>query len=342
MTKRPARARSVTRTARRGAGLIVLAIMLAATTGYAQRFIFATDRDFVESTAVLQSELFLYEDGSQLRLTRTPDQSEYDAAVSPDGNWIAYAVLVDEVTRAWEYQVRAIDDETIVARFPVNDEGLDMTRPAGGFPLRWADDERFVAQTADANFDWSVVRFNRNGDSTTLASGYGVALSPGSSRLATGRDGESYLIDIGSGDEVRLADGTPLGWYDDDGVLVFRDDAVYLVSTADGSETLLHDDLGYSFAFAWSPARRYYALLGVRLEQPYLLVYDPDHALVSSRDLAGAVNDISWLDDDTLLFSAQLGEDSLVLSIDLTGRETVLVESFGSDFAPLALPFTSP
>lgn len=313
-------------------------MMLVATSGHAQRFVFATDRDFVESTVILQSELFLYDDGSQLRLTRTPEQSEYDAAVSPGGDWLVYAVLVDEATQAWEYQVRAIDDETIVARFPVNDEATDMTRPAGGFPLRWADNARFVAQTADADFDWSVVRFNRNGDSTPLAQGYGVALSPGSSQLATGRDGVSYVIDVESGDEARLADGTPLGWYDDDGVLIFRDDAVYLVSAADGSEALLHDDLGYSFAFAWSPARRYYALLGVRFEQPYLLVYNPDHELVSSRDLAGAVNDISWLDDSTMLFSTQLGEDSLVLSIDLTGRETVLVESFGSDFAPLALP----
>lgn len=320
--------------------LPITLLLVLLTSGYAQRFIFATDRDYIESNDI-QSELFLYDGGSQLRLTRTLDQSEYDAALSPDGTWLAYAALTDETAQTWEYQVRGLDDDTILVRFPISGSA-EMTRPAGGFPIRWIDNERFVGQVADNDFDWSVVMFDRDGESMVLSRGYGMALSPDRTTLATDRDGTVYLLDLtGDDDALPLAAGTPLSWLDDETVMVFRDEAIELLDVTSAESEVLHDGLGYSFDLLWNRERSYYAVLGVRFEQPYVLVYSPDHRLVSSRDLIGLVNEIAWLGSDTLLFASQVEEDVFILSLDLTGRETILINSFGSDFAPVAAPQAS-
>src|SRR5690554_4382213 len=113
----------------------------------AQEFIFVTGRmsalpSFAADGQLLsQNELFLYRDGSQIRLTFTPEVSEWDPRPSPSGRYLAY--VVNQLVTDWEavdvmldgvWHLRIMDLETleILQEWELPDT-TSVWRPAGGF-----------------------------------------------------------------------------------------------------------------------------------------------------------------------------------------------------------------
>jgi len=284
-------------------------LFLAAPGGLvaAQRFVFTSDR--FSPLTVSQYDLFLYDDGSELRLTHTPDLAEYDPSPSADGNFIAYAAttFIASVTSyddSWQWSYHVIDDRgQEVANWKLT--GLDNDfRPAGGFDITWLGDNRsFLAQTLDEEGNWEVRRYLIDAqDPELLAKGFGIELNPDGLRFATARGGTTFLIDILSGQETPLLECTPLAWTPDGRDLYLAQDKSLLrVPLADPEAKQLVSDSGPYLDFHWSPDHRQYAYTTSQDGTSAVFFHDADDTFLVSFELDGFAEDFDWLDDETLL-----------------------------------------
>ena len=198
--------------------LVLAALAALAPGGLAQRFAFVSTRVPDELAAAYgrppQGEVFLYLDGSELRLTRTPHASEYDPTPSPGGRYVAFAALdhADEEAgrEAWGWWLGVVEALTgrEVARWELPGS-VGLFRPAGGFQLGWLGQDALLAQGVGEDGGWEVYRFDLASlDVSRVGSGFGIAVAPG--RVPALGELPQRQLDPG-GDLVREAQGRGRG-----------------------------------------------------------------------------------------------------------------------------------
>ena len=334
---------SVVRTA------VCLTIAAGLALAAAQEFVFVSDRvlrslERIDGSFYSQSDLFLYRNGSEIRLTFTADAAEYDPIPSPDGQFIAYAVtdLVHPVDddADWQWRLEVIDlllRRTQASWKMPNSEGI--TRPAGGFAIAWLEDGRsFLAQVPGEGSQWEVHRFSiGQPESEMVARGFGVVTSPDGAYVATARNGITYAIDLAKGEEVVLAAGDPLGWNGNDTLLIARTDAVTEVDVTSQRADLVADYFGQYYGLRWNPARDLYAYILEQNETWYVTIARADHQEVETYSFTSFVETLDWLSDEHLVLSLERDGASALALLDLFGNDPIIVDSIGSDHSPRAL-----
>src|SRR5690625_1302 len=154
--------------------LLLTAVLLSLFTAAAQEFVFTSNRLpagtlAVDGSRLPQNELFLYRGGSELRLTATLDEEEWDPAVSPSGRYLAYVVshgVPDWSTDApapelsWSLRIMDLEDHLVLEEWPVP-AADGHTRPAGGFGIGWypAEDALLLQHPGPAADNVTITRF---------------------------------------------------------------------------------------------------------------------------------------------------------------------------------------
>lgn len=325
--------------------LLVMLILILGTT-QAQHFVFVSDRGLQsfqaneEGRFPVQSDLFIYRDGSEIRLTRTTDQSEYDPSPSPDSQLLAYAVThVDhsDETRSWSYRVIDLPLGREVASFDIA-RSTGETRPAGGFQITWLDSTQFLAQVWGSAHDWEIHRFTLgNVDSEFIARGFGIALSPDKQRLVTEFNEMVKVVDIQTGEHTLQAAGTPLAWYDDTQIFVTRPDSLMLLDTDSQSLSQLANYLGWYYDLRVSPDQLHYAYVSEYEDAWYVTIVNRNHDEVAERSFISYVTGLEWLTSDQLILTLYEGEKSKLVVLDFLGNAPYLVDSAGYDYGARAL-----
>lgn len=324
--------------------ILVVTFMVLSPAAMAQRFVFVTTRapeaDFIAYDRPWQSEIFVYRDGSEVRLTHTTHASEYDPVPSPSGGLVAYLALdhTDESARgSWGWYLGVMDALTgrrlASWRLP-NTEG--MTRPAGGFQPTWESEGSLLAQVPSPVGEWEIHRFDLGDDaSTPVTSGYGIVRQPNGSVLATQRGDGVYLVDLENGGERRLGAGTPLAWWGQN-LFVARVDRLLMLSVADGEARQVSSQPGFYTAVRVDPASGRYAYLRLAEDGTgsELVVADSSHEVVLRYAADGWLSGLDWLDEATLVVAHEpLDGDTEILTLDLMGRGFA-VNSSGVDHSP--------
>jgi hypothetical protein len=330
--------------------LLTLLLLSLLGSGSAQRFVFSSDRIRQEMTSPLseaQNDLYLFDAGSEIRLTSTPDQAEYDPSPSPDGQLIAYAstnfiagATDFEASWAWRYQVIDLAGRELASwDLP---GGENTFRPAGGFDIVWqAGSRSFLAQGYDSAGAWEILHFSLGeAGSVPLAKGFGIVQSNDGRFLVTMRDGAVYVIEIATGLESALGEGYPLGWTpDSSAVFLERNFALLLVPPASPDRHKVVGDSGPYLALDWSPGRSAYAYTIVHEDgTSAVFFHDQRNTFQGSFGVEGSVDSFDWLDDERLVFElAPSPEERLIGVIDRSGNVVVLVDSAGEDQTPRTL-----
>lgn len=331
--------------------LLSILVVTLLTFAHAQEFVFVSDRVYRSLQAYdgyfwRQNDLFLYRNGSELRLTRTPELAEYDPTPTASGSRVAYAVKpTDEPPGSghwdfrWQYRVIETPLGREVARWDMpNAETLALTRPAGGFIIRWLDEDTFFAQVPDAEWNWEVHQFSiSTGEHQFVTRGYGIALSPDKRWLATERNGISYVLELSTGQEIALAAGEPLGWLDAQHLFVARPDALYLVELETERETQLFNYYGLYYSFTVSPDAKHYAFTLHQDDSWYVFILDNAHHEVLSYSYPNHVEQPDWLDSERLVFGLMASDNSMIVLLDVRGNDPILVDSQGFDYGARAL-----
>lgn len=331
-----------------------LIALIVFSSAHAQSFVFLSDRlpragaERITGYAQ-QTDVFLYRDGSELRLTHTDDASEYDAVPSPSGTLLAYVRVdlspVADVPAApaplgWHIEVLDLVTLRIVDRWQI-DGSTGMTRPAGGFQLRWLPDEQaLLAQVPTAPDAWEVHRFDRGVPrSTRLTEGFGIVLDAAGSRFATEHDGVVYALDVTTGaDEatvpVAVAAGTPLGWAGEEVLIALPEGMVRVSPTESGVVDVFAFPGDYG-AVAWSPDGAHYAVVLQQDGYWFVIVANRDNGFVEDYQLPGPVEGLDWVADDTLVFAVEREATHFgIATLRLDGYDPVVVDSWADDFGP--------
>lgn len=326
-------------------------IILLFMAANAQEFVFVSDRllrfdhAIVEGDYHLQSDLFIYRSGSEVRLTRTPDQDEYDPMPSPDGRLVAYAAQdalhpAGEQTWAWRFEVIDLLLGQRLASWELPNS-RDMTRPAGGFSITWLPDSHgFIAMVPRGNDAWMIHQFTLGeSDSTLLADGASPVLSPDGRYLAFANP-RIGIFDIKRGEHVMWTAGDhPLGWFDDTHLFVASPEMLELVDITTGERQQLFDYYGLYGTLAWSPSGRHYGFSLLQDDAWYLIIANRNHKSDNYVQLNGQLFSFDWLKNDTLVYSFMTSADDLAIaSIDLAGNNPILVDSHMNDFDARAIP----
>lgn len=336
-----------------------LAVVALFSLAAAQEFFFSSDR-ILNANFHRQFEIFLYRDGSELRITTTPDLDEYDPVASDDGGLVAYAAkerggdFAQENGGVWIFEVVDPLLGRQLAHWEVpNSRG--MSRPAGSFNLAWlADGRSLLGQVPSANGGWEIHRFTiGKAGSEVVTRGYGIVLSSDRQHLATERNGVVYVLELGTGRETALAAGIPLAWDDDGHLFVAKTDELELVDTKTQTARRLHTFYGEYVDLAWSPNREHYAFSLFQDGQWFIILVARDHTIVEDYLIPGAIYSLDWLDDRTVIFSFRKASDKekkasdsdkekkagdkeagdlAVALLDLDGNDPVLVDSWADDY----------
>ncbi|UCH27186.1 MAG: hypothetical protein JSV66_05970 [Trueperaceae bacterium] len=330
--------------------MLILVLLSLLGSASAQRFIFSSDRIRQEVASPLseaQNDLYLFDAGSEIRLTSTPDLAEYDPSPSSDSQLVAYAstdfiagVTDYEASWTWRYHVIDLNGRELASwDLP----GAENTfRPAGGFDIFWLPDRSgFLAQGYDADGAWEIHRyFLDQTDSIPLTKGFGIVPSADGRFVVTMRAGESYLVEIETGLETSLGEGYPLGWAPDGGaVFLERNFALLLVPPTSPERTKLIGDTGPYLALAWNPTRSAYAYTTVHEDgSSAVYFHDRRNTFLGSYGVEGLADSFDWLDDERLVLEwLPSSEEHLIAVIDRSGNIAVLVDSAGSDQTPRML-----
>jgi tricorn protease len=146
--------------------------------------------------------------GASVNLTRTPGAAERYAAISPDGNWIAY--ITDE-TGDYELHVRPVSGDGAVRSFAIE------TRPSFYRELTWSPNSKHIAFTDKRLALW-VLDVETGGARRVTTSSYSYqdryypAWSPDGafltySRYESNRLRAVYLYDVESGRQSQVSGG---------------------------------------------------------------------------------------------------------------------------------------
>lgn len=331
-------------TTRKPATLLAFALALLGFAG-AQKFLFVSNR-VLGSEYSRQNDVFLYRDGSELRLTHTLRAHEYDPVASLDGRLIAYAVREEPATVDkgdnwyWKFEVMDVLLSRPLASWQVPGT-RGMTRPAGGFNLTWLPEGgSFLAQVPGNAGEWEIHRFTVGTDNSELVGrGFGIVLSPDGRRLATERNGVVYVLELDTGRETPLAAGTPLGWAGNTHVFVARTDGLDLIELGTQARRSLHSFYGKYTDFSWSPDGRHYALSLVQDDQWFLIFVTRDHAFVEDYLIPGAIYGLEWLDNRAVIFSfLKEAGDLAIAMLDLDGYDPLLVDTWADDYGAKVVP----
>lgn len=350
--------RTTVNRSRRAAGLLLAALLLPVAP--AQEFVFVSDRNLrndgrmIDGYFYTQPELYMYKDGSEIRLTRTPDRYEADPAPSPDGRLIAHAwrEVADppEEASTWQWHLAVID--TLLGKEQAGwtlPHSQDLTRPADGFRMEWlADGSGFLALVPRADGGWEVRRFDLGGaegervlvgaEGERVMTGYGPFLSPNQRYLAVERNGRPRVRALTGGEEAVLPPGTVLGWYDDEHLFVAADGGLGLVGVSRGEWRRVVDYDGFYHGLSVSPDRQRYAFLLLQNQRWYVVFLDREHRYLTDFSIPGAAHGIDWIAPDKVLVNFETEEGDLAIaSVDLEGNYPFLVDSFGHDYGGRAL-----
>lgn len=331
-----------------------LAALFLFSRTHAQSFVFLSDRLPRAEAArtsgyAQQTDVFLYRDGSELRLTNTDGASEYDAVPSPTGALLAYVTVdlapVADVPapfapQGWHVEVLDLLTLRVVARWQI-DNTVGMTRPAGGFQLRWLPGEQaLLGQVPTTDGRWEVHRFDRGFPrSTRLAEGFGIVLDASGTRFATERAGVVYAVDVTTGDPVTtapvaVAAGTPLGWVDDEVLIALPEGMIRASPTSSGVFDVFAFPGNYG-ELAWSPDGAHYAVVLHQDGSWFVIVATREHRFVEDYQLPGPVEGLDWLADDAMVFSVERESTHFgIAALRLDGYDPVLVDSWADDFGP--------
>ena len=338
------------------AGVIALATAALLSTAAAQEFVFASNRLRAEPATgpsgnpLHQNELFLYRDGSEIRLTFTPDEDEWDPQPSPSGRFLAHFVndtiidwSADELPETWNWLVRIMDVES---RLTVEEwtipSAAGSTRVAGGFDIAWHPDETaLLAQGFEADGDGVIFRFEAgNPEPVNLGRGLGVHLHPETGWFATMQDGFVTVIDPASGNSYPLEAGEALGWHGDD-VIVGGQDRLKLMNPVTAEQTALDASNDYYPVFVSSPSgdRHAWISYGNASAGTVVTVVDSQFKELASWHYNDFIDSLVWLDEESLLVNAMLGDNLAIMQVRVEdGTEFVLVATRSDNMNVRTIP----
>lgn len=322
---------------------LVLTLVLLFTAANAQDFVFASNRLRAEpatgpsGTPLHQNDLFLYRNGSEIRLTFTPTEDEWDPQPSPSGRYLAYLVndtiidwTADELPQTWNWLVRIMDLETglTLEEWPIP-RAAGSTRVAGGFDIAWSPDENaLLAQGFHDDGHGIIFRFEvGNPEPVSLTRGLGVFLHPELAWFATTQDGFVTVIDPLSGNQYPLEAGEALGWLGDE-VIVGGDDRLKLMNPVTAEETRLDSTNDYYPVFVTSPAGTRHAWISYARDSAgtVITVVDSSFDRLASWLYNDFIDSLVWLDEESLIVNGMLGDNLAITQVRVEdGAEIVLV-----------------
>jgi CSLREA domain-containing protein len=152
-------------------------------------------------------------EGEAQNYTNDPDADDVEAAISADGQWVAWSAL-DLTNEGEHYVVRVapVDDATSAWPLVVDDQEVNSFEPAwcaDGTQLAYVDDDgdlwRIDVDTSDGvSFGTPFQLYDSDGYYTPYA--HDPTWSPDCSQLAFERDGDIWRIDADATNEVALTD----------------------------------------------------------------------------------------------------------------------------------------
>lgn len=338
---------------RKALSLFAAAVMSSAT---AQEFLFVSDRLPAEpaygasGNALRQNELFLYRDGSEIRLTFTPDEAEWDPAPSPSGKYVAYVVndtIIDyqavEWPETWNWSVRLMELETglLLEEWPLpGTSGIE--RVAGGFSIAWYPDEQSLLVQALAPDLSGLVALLERGDPEPriLGRGFGVSLDPERGWFATSVDGHATVFDPISGHQYPLRAGQPLGWAGTD-LVIGGPEMLSVYDPVTAEQVILDEGTDYYYSqFTVSPDGLNYAWIRYSYGAGSVItVASSDLSERTSWQTPDYAAELRWLDDSSLLLTG-IVDGSLALSrVSADGSASwVLVGTRSDNFNAVPMP----
>lgn len=332
----------------------MLAALTLVASAMAQEFLFVSNRLRAEpevgasGATLYQNELYLYRDGSEIRLTVTPDQNEWDPALSPSGRHVAYMVndtvidwAADELPETWNWYLRIMDLESgMLLEEWLVPEAAGTTRMAGGFGIAWyADEQSLLVQVLDQAHEGSIALFEVGvAEPRILARGVGASLDAATGWFATTMDGYVTVVDPSSGASYPLVMGEVLGWLGDQ-VVVGGQGPLMLFDPVSATRTELATAGDYYTSFAISPDGSHYAWLHYLTSGTVITVADSEFEPLAEWLYPDYVASVSWLDDDVLLLSTMMQDRLVISEMRISdGAEYVLVSSFNDSFLPELKP----
>ncbi len=320
---------------------------------FAQSFVFVTDRVARLNTEwsepqQRQTDIFLFENGSQIAITQTDALSEYDPTPSPDGRYLAYAESNfvypnDFESSSWQYVVIDLVSKQELARFEMPN-AVKTFRPAGGFIITWkADSSGFFAQASSSDFSWDIYEFSLleseliEPELSFVSSGFGIVLDDAGGRLATTQDGFVKLIRLDNGVERRIIAGEAFAWLGSD-LLVAQENSLRLIKQSGGGEVLFGFS-GFYTAIAFNAAKSRYAFVLLEQDQWFVVLANSEHELIARYPVEGLIDSLVYLEDKLLVAYLPNSEAQFVISeLTLEGTLRPLVVSQADNFSPKAIP----
>lgn len=321
------------------------------TNSQGQDFLFLSDRvpridPFdAEDSYVGQVDVFMYREGSEVRLTYTDTESEFDAVPSPDGRYMALASSsfvypVELEASSWHYYVIDTLLGRRVASFEMpNSEGT--LRPAGGFQITWlADGSAFLAQVPSSDFMWQIHKFDLESQTSEfLMDGFGVVLNDDATRLASSEEGQVKVLDLASGEIFDVIEGSPLAWTQDNHLLITQPNSFRLMDGVLRNGQEIFDFFGFYSGFKWSPARSNYAFVLAQQESWFVVAVEANHAFMNEFEIEGVIDSLDWLSETELLVSYLKSEDDFAIAkLNLDGSVHTIVDSWVHDYGVRVSP----
>ncbi len=326
---------------------------LLSFTSFAQSFVFITDRvprsnaDWNELDQ-RQTDIFLFEEGSQIAITQTDALAEYDPTPSPDGRYLAYAesnfVYPNTFeSSSWQYVVMDLVSKQELARFEMPN-AVKTFRPAGGFIITWkADSSGFFAQASSNDFSWDIYEFSLleseliEPELSFVSSGFGIVLDDSGDRLATTQDGFVKLIRLDNGVERRIIAGEAFAWLGSD-LLVAQENSLRLIKQSGGGQVLF-DFFGLYTAFALSEDKSHYAFALLQQDQWSVVVVGEEHVFSANLSIEGLIDSLTWSAGKLLLSYLPASASHFVIAeLALDGSLKPIISSQADNFTPKAIP----
>lgn len=342
---------------RKTGSILLRAAMLLSlfTAANAQEFVFTSNRLAAETRAadgsrLPQNELFLYRDGSELRLTVTPDEEEWDPAVSPSGRYLAYVVShgVPDWTMdapvpelSWSLRIMDLEDGFILEEWPLPDAN-GHTRPAGGFSIAWypAEDALLLQHPGPGADNATITRFAvGNEKPEVLTRGRGAWLDLARGWILTTIDSYATAYDPLSGANHTLLQGEALGWHWS-GAVVATPGRLLLIDPVTAARTILSALPGDYQLFQQSPDgdRAAWVRNNFSIPAVFVGIAETDDWTISEYLLDDYVESIAWLDSETLVISHIDGEYFTISSLNLSEGDLLpLVATFSDSMGPARL-----
>jgi len=336
--------------------LVISLALLSGAFGVAQEFVFVSNRLKAEpevgpsGQALHQNELFLYRDGSQIRLTFTPEEDEWDPQPSPFGRFLAYVVndkvtdwAAEDIQLDWNWHLRILDLETLLVledwQLP---DSTGTSRYAGGFDIAWTEDESTLFVQLPGGQDSGRIGMVEvgNPDVSVIGRGFGVALSR-QGGIATTADAFATYIEPVTLQPYPLVAGEGIGWVGTD-MVIGGEDRLSLFDPIAATETVLSDFSGYYMYFVSTSdgSRHAWLRYDAGEEGTLITVVDAGFEMVTAWVYPDHVSRIEFMDEDTLLLTAMAGSNFIISAVRIsTHLEHQLVSSLGFDnVSALMLP----